>query len=229
VPEAAVLGAGAVSLSTSYAFGDSFSQKQSLHRTVRTAPVFYAAYGGQVVAASLVVLLAGSRLLGTLTQWVQVLAGILLPSAILFLVLLCNDKQILGPWVNKTWQNVVDFTIIGVLIVLSMILVVSTLFTSVNAKLLTEVLFAASAGAVLVIGGPLLLRSRRRRIAAGDSAGRLADVRQLDRDTWRMPPLDQLPKPVMSPLRMAGLLLLRGYLIASVPLITVKIFSSFIH
>jgi Mn2+/Fe2+ NRAMP family transporter len=226
---AAVLGAGAVSLSTSYAFGDSFGQKHSLHRTIRSAPVFYAAYGGQIVAASLVVLVASNRLLGTLTEWVQVLAGILLPSAILFLVLLCNDKQILGPWVNKTWQNVVDFTIIGVLIVLSMILVVSALFTSVNAKLLTEVLFAASAAAVLVIGGPLLLRSRRRRIAAGGSADRLADVKQLDRHTWRMPPLDQLPKPVMSPLRTTGLLLLRGYLIISVLLVTIKIFSNFIH
>jgi hypothetical protein len=65
--------------------------------------------------------------------------------------------------------------------------------------------------------------------ATGDSADRLADARQLDRNTWRMPRLDQLPKPVMSPLRTAGLLLLRGYLIASVLLITVKIFSSFIH
>jgi hypothetical protein len=66
-------------------------------------------------------------------------------------------------------------------------------------------------------------------IVTPDSADRLADVRQLDRNTWRMPPLDQLPKPVMSPQRTAGLLLLRGYLIASVLLITVKIFSSFIH
>ena len=226
---AAVLGAGAVSLSTSYAFGDSFGRKHSLHRTVRTAPVFYGAYGGQIVAASLVVMVASNALLGTLTQWVQVLAGILLPSAIVFLVLLCNDKTILGPWVNKTWQNVVSFTIIGVLIVLSMILVVSALFTSVNAKLLTEVLFAAAAAAVLVIAGPLLLRSRRRRIASGGSADRLADIRHLDRHTWRMPPLDQLPKPVMSPLRKAGLLLLRGYLIVAVLLVTVKIFSAFIH
>jgi hypothetical protein len=204
-------------------------RKHSLHRTIRTAPVFYFAYGGQIAVAALVVLLGGSTLLGTLTQWVQVLAGILLPSAILFLVLLCNDKDILGPWVNRTWQNVVDFTIIGVLIVLSMILVVSTLFTAVDAVLLTEVLFAAAGSAALAIAGPLLLRSRRRRIAAGGSADRLADVRQLDRASWRMPPLDQLAKPVMSPLRKAGLLTLRGYLIASVLLITVKIFSSFIH
>jgi hypothetical protein len=94
---------------------------------------------------------------------------------------------------------------------------------------LTEALFGAAGGSVVFVVVPLLLRSRRRRIAAGGSADRLADVRQLDRSTWRMPPLDQLPKPVMSPMRRAGLLILRGYLIGSVLLITVKIFSSFIH
>jgi Mn2+/Fe2+ NRAMP family transporter len=226
---AAVLGAGAVSLSTSYAFGDSFGQKHSLHRTVRTAPVFYAAYGGQILLASLIVLVGGSRLLGVLTEWVQVLAGVLLPSAIVFLVLLCNDKTILGPWVNRTWQNIVAFTIIGVLIVLSMILVVTTLWTTLDGKVVTEILFAAAAGAVLVAGGPMLWLARRRRIAAGGSADRLADVRHLDRNTWRMPPLDEIAKPVMSPVRKAGLVLLRGYLIVAVLLITIKIFSNFIH
>jgi Mn2+/Fe2+ NRAMP family transporter len=226
---AAVIGAGAVSLSTSYAFGDSFGQKHSLHRTIRTAPVFYAAYGGQIVLASLVVLLGSNALLGTLTEWVQVLAGILLPSAIVFLVLLCNDKVILGPWVNRTWQNAISFTIIGVLIVLSMILVVSALFTSVNAKLLTEYLFEGSFAAVVIIGAPLLWRARRQRIAAGGSADRLADVKQLDRHAWRMPPLEQLTKPAMSGVRRTGLLLLRGYLIVAVLLVTVKIFSSFVH
>jgi NRAMP (natural resistance-associated macrophage protein)-like metal ion transporter len=226
---AAVLGAGAVTLSTSYAFADSFGQRHSLHRTARTAPAFYLVYAAQITASALVVLLASNSVLGTLTQWVQVLAGILLPSAILFLVLLCNDKDILGPWVNRTWQNVVDFTIIGVLVVLSMILVVSTLFKSVNGVMFTEALFGAAGGSVVFVVVPLLLRSRRRRIAAGGSADRLADVRQLDRSTWRMPPLDQLPKPVMSPMRRAGLLILRGYLIGSVLLITVKVFSSFIH
>jgi hypothetical protein len=40
-----------------------------------------------------------------------------------------------------------------------------------------------------------------------------------------MPPLDQHPKPVISPMRKAGLLTLRGYLIASVLLITIKVFT----
>ena len=38
--------------------------------------------------------------LGLMTLAVQALAGLLLPSATVFLVLLCNDRDVLGPWVN---------------------------------------------------------------------------------------------------------------------------------
>jgi Mn2+/Fe2+ NRAMP family transporter len=226
---AALLGAAAVSLSTSYAFGDSFGQNHSLHRTPRTAPFFYAVYAGQIIAACAVVLFGSSYFLGVLTEYVQVLAGILLPSAVLFLTLLCNDKDVLGPWVNKAWQNALDFAIVGILIILSLILVVSTLFPAVSGKLLAEILF--SAGACITVFGvlPALLIARRRRVAAGGSGDRLADVRHLDRDTWRMPPLDQLPAPAMSPIRRAGLLSMRVYLVGAAVLVAIKVFSTLIH
>ncbi len=226
---AALIGAGAVSLSTSYAFGDSFNQHHSLHRTVRTAPFFYAVYAGQIVLACAMVLLGSSHFLGVLTEYVQVLAGILLPSAVLFLVLLCNDKDVLGPWVNKTWQNVLTITIVGVLIILSLILVISTLFTSVSGKMLTEVFFAVGMAVTLFGVLPALAVAKQRRVAAGGKSDRLAEVRHLDRDTWRMPPLDQLPAPKISPIRRVGLLSLRVYLISSALLVAVKVFSSFAH
>ena len=53
---------------------------------------------------------------------VQVLAGIMLPSAIIFLQLLLNDKELLGDYVNKPWNNVVNWIIIVVLFALSLIL-----------------------------------------------------------------------------------------------------------
>ena len=224
---AAILGAGAVSLSTSYAFGDTFNQRHSLHRSIRSAPLFYGAYAGQIVLAAVVVLVGSSSLLGTLTQYVQVLAGILLPSAILFLVLLCNDTEVLGPWVNTTWQNVLDYTIIAVLVVLSLILVISTLFTSVDAVVLTEVLFAVAGTIGVLVVAPLALRSHRR--AAGTGADRLAEVRQLERATWRMPPLHVLARPTMSTGRRVGLLALRVYLVASALLVAVKVFATFVH
>jgi NRAMP (natural resistance-associated macrophage protein)-like metal ion transporter len=226
---ASLLGAGAVSLSTSYAFGDSFGQKHSLHRTPRSAPFFYVVYAGQIAVACTVVLAGSSRFLGVLTEYVQVLAGVLLPSAVLFLTLLCNDKDVLGPWVNKTWQNVLDFTIVGVLLILSLILVISTLFPGVSGKLLAEILFSASAGVALLVVLPALLIGRARRVRAGGPRDGLVGVRQLDKDTWRMPPLDQLAAPTMSAVRRAGLLGMRFYLLGAAVLVAVKVFSSLAH
>jgi Mn2+/Fe2+ NRAMP family transporter len=53
---------------------------------------------------------------------VQVLAGVILPSAIIFLQLLLNDRELLGDYANKPWNNVVNWTIIVVLFALSLIL-----------------------------------------------------------------------------------------------------------
>jgi hypothetical protein len=76
---------------------------------------------------------------------------------------------------------------------------------------------------------PALLISRARRIRAGGPRDRLAALRHLDKDTWRMPPLDQLAAPAMSAMRRAGLLGMRFYLLGAAVLIAVKVFSSLAH
>ena len=91
---------------------------------------------------------------------------------------------------------------------------------------LTEVLFAAAGGVGAVVV-PLALRARRRTASGG--ADRLAEMRQLDRTTWRMPPLHLLARPSMSTSRRAGLLVLRVYLVASALLVAVKVFGVFVH
>jgi Mn2+/Fe2+ NRAMP family transporter len=54
---------------------------------------------------------------------VQVFAGLILPSAIIFLQLLLNDRELLGErWVNKPWNNYINWTIIVVLFALSLLL-----------------------------------------------------------------------------------------------------------
>ena len=98
--DASIIGAACVTLSSAYAFGDTFNLKHSLHRKWSDAKGFYGAYALQVAFAAAIVLIPGAPL-GTLTEYVQVLAGVLLPSATLFLLLLCNDQGVLGPWVNR--------------------------------------------------------------------------------------------------------------------------------
>ncbi|MCS6474662.1 divalent metal cation transporter, partial [Burkholderia thailandensis] len=119
--DACIIGAAAVSLSTAYAIGDVFKIRHSLHRGVSDAKGFYLVYFGIVAAAAALVLIPGSPL-GLLTEAVQTLAGVLLPSATVFLLVLCNDRQVLGPWVNSTKLNVFTGAVVWVLVLLSIIL-----------------------------------------------------------------------------------------------------------
>src|ERR1700741_2459894 len=140
--DASIIGAAAVTLSTSYAFGDVFGLKHSLHRGFSDAKEFYFSYSGMVAAAAAIVLIPGAPL-GLITTAVQALAGLLLPSASVFLLLLCNDREVLGPWVNRSWLNIVAGFIVSTLLLLSGILMTTTLFPDVNVVAVTEYLVVA--------------------------------------------------------------------------------------
>ncbi len=210
---ASIIGAAAVTLGTSYAFGDMFGARHSLHRSFFEAPGFYASFSGLVALAAGIVLIPGAPL-GLITTSVQALAGVLLPSASVFLLLLCNDKEVLGPWVNRPWLNAIAAFIIGVLLILSLILVVTTMFPAVNVTVLTVALFGVllvtlAAGAVAYAA-----TSRKRPVPALAVTGH--------RDTWRMPPLALLGRPEWSRGRTAAMWALRGYLVVAVVLLLVK-------
>ena len=118
---AAVLGTTAISLSSAWAYGEVRGWPHSLQLPVRKAPGFYAVYLVCVAAAAGLVLIPGAPL-QLIILGVQVLAGVMLPSAIIFLQLLLNDKELLGEYANKPWNNLVNWTIIIVLFALSLIL-----------------------------------------------------------------------------------------------------------
>jgi NRAMP (natural resistance-associated macrophage protein)-like metal ion transporter len=214
--DASIIGAAAVTLATSYAFGDVFNLRHSLHRGFGEAKQFYASYSLMVLLAAAIVLIPGAPL-GVITEAVQALAGLLLPSASVFLLLLCNDRQVLGPWVNPRWLNVLASVIIGVLLLLSGILMTTTLFPSVDVKLLTAWLAAGLAAAALA--GLLLMRRARRRSPPRPPARVLSPAEKL---AWRMPPLALLQPVRWSPGLRLGMMALRGYLLLSAVLLLVK-------
>jgi NRAMP (natural resistance-associated macrophage protein)-like metal ion transporter len=216
--DASIIGASAVTLSTSYAFGDVFGIKHSLHRKFREAKPFYATYAGMIVASAAIVLIPGTPL-GLLTEAVQALAGILLPSAAVFLLLLCNDREVLGPWMNPRWLNILASFIIGVLLVLSGTLVVTTLFSNLDAlKVAIWIAIGLVAVAVLAGAGFWLTRNRRPPPAPRPRA----TMSEAERQAWRMPPIALLKPAEWSTGRKVALLTLRGYLVISVLLLIVK-------
>ncbi len=119
---AAILGATTISLSSSWAYGEVKGWPSSLQLNLREAPGFYAIYIACVWLAAGLVLIPGAPLQLIILS-VQVLAGIMLPSAIIFLQLLLNDKELLGEgFINRPWNNWVNWTIIIVMFALSVIL-----------------------------------------------------------------------------------------------------------
>jgi len=121
---AAVLGTTTISLSSAWAYGEVKGWPHSLHKKFRDAPGFYIVYGASVFAAAAVVLIPGAPL-QIIIIGVQVLAGLMLPSAIIFLQLMLNDRELLGDeYVNKPWNNVVNWIIIAVLFCLSLALAI---------------------------------------------------------------------------------------------------------
>ena len=216
--DASIIGAASVTLSTSYAFGDVFGIRHSLHRSFKDARQFYAFYCGMIVLAATIVLIPGTPL-GLLTTAVQALAGILLPSASVFLLLLCNDREVLGPWMNPRWLNIVAAFIIGVLLVLSGTLVITTLFSRLDAiKVAIWLAIVLAACAVLATAWLWLTRNRR---PARPPLPRTS-MSRAERESWRMPPLALLKPVQWSPATKMAVLTLRGYLVISVLLLIVK-------
>lgn len=212
--DASIIGASAVTLATSYAFGDVFGLHHSLHRPWQEAKSFYASYAALVGVAAAIVLIPNAPL-GLITTAVQALAGVLLPSATVFLLLLCNDRDVLGPWVNAPWLNAVASVILGVLLLLSAVLVATTLLPSIDVGKLVVGLSALLL-LVLVAMGIDALYDRRRPVSGAQPPNRTY------RETWRMPPLAMLGRPVWSRGRLVAMWSLRGYLIVSVLLLVVR-------
>ena len=224
--DASIIGAAAVSLSTAYAIGDVFSLKHSLHRKPTDAKGFYAVYCGLIVLAAGIVLTPGAPL-GLLTNAVQTLAGVLLPSATVFLLLLCNDRAVLGPWANTRAMNLFTGAVIAVLVLLSIILTASVLFPEQTDE--TVILSILGGGAAIAALAAIVSMAS----GARAQAARPASVGPVERSTmerfkverfsWRMPPLDELQPLKLSRASRLWMLALRLYLVVAGGLVLMRI------
>jgi NRAMP (natural resistance-associated macrophage protein)-like metal ion transporter len=214
--DAAIIGAAAVSLSTAYAMGDVLSLRHSLHRKATEAKGFYIVYCGLIALAAALVLIPGSPL-GLITEGVQVLAGVLLPSATVFLLLLCNDRAVLGPWVNGRWLNLFTGSVIAVLVLLSIVLTAAVVYPDISDRQILGILGGGTLIGLLAAAGGALLPGKRAVVREAAAPG------QLQRALWRMPPLDELPPLTLTSAKKLWMIVLRLYLVAAVGMVVVRI------
>jgi NRAMP (natural resistance-associated macrophage protein)-like metal ion transporter len=121
---ASLLAAAVLPLSTTYAICESFGFEHGVSYTFREAPVFHTLFTGMLVLGALVALIPGLPLIQLLII-VQVINGVLLPILLVFILLLVNDRRIMGRYVNGLGKNIIAIGTAVLLSVLSFIMLLS--------------------------------------------------------------------------------------------------------
>jgi hypothetical protein len=127
---------------------------------------------------------------------------------------------VLGPWVNSLRLNIFTGAVIWVLVMLSIILTASVMYPDITGATILDVLAGGTLLAVVAATAMLLLRKRGINAWAD---GLTASLQKAPRDTWRMPPLADLPAPNLTLSKRVWMGVLRGYLIVAVALVVVKV------
>ncbi len=125
--DAGLLGAIAISMTSAWAFGEVFGWSHSLNNRMGQSPWFTVFRLFILVLAASIVLIPGAPLV-TITLFVQVIAVTLLPSSLVFLILLLNQEELVGKFKNTRRQNLLAGSIVVVIIILSTLYGVGTLF-----------------------------------------------------------------------------------------------------
>jgi len=105
-----------ISASTAYAAGECIGVSHSFNTSPRHAAVFYVANVAGALVAALVVLIPGAPLLSIALN-ANVLATVLLPVSLVFMLMLANDRELMGRWANSRTINVVGVTVITLVVV----------------------------------------------------------------------------------------------------------------
>jgi Mn2+/Fe2+ NRAMP family transporter len=209
---ASLLCAGAVSLSGSYARGELLGRKHSLHRRFSDARWFHAMFAGLIVLAALISLVPGLPL-GTATVLVQAGSALLLPPMFMLLLLLANDRALLGPRRNALWQNLFAAATTAFIAALSLLAALRTVLPGVHLHI-NNLTLPALAAAVTALA--MVIHAAVHRTVPDPATERLTPQ---ERRTWTAPPLDRLDAPPATTLRTVVLTAAAGYVAVVVVLL----------
>jgi Mn2+/Fe2+ NRAMP family transporter len=124
---ASVFSAAILPLSTAYVVCEAFGWEQGVSRSLKAAPAFFAIYTLLIVLGAGVILLPIKSLVQAMLSS-QTLNGVLLPIILIVMLRLINDKRLMGKFVNGRVFNALAWAMVVILILLTMILVITSVF-----------------------------------------------------------------------------------------------------
>ena len=123
---ASLFAASILPLSTAYTICEAFGWESSVNHKFTEAPQFYWLYSLMIFLGAAIILFPNMPLVAIMF-YSQVINGMLLPFILIFMLLLINDRRIMGDHVNGKLMNGVTWLTVGVLILLSLAIVVTSL------------------------------------------------------------------------------------------------------
>jgi len=130
---ASIFSATILPLATAFYVCEAFGFEAGINKKMNEAPQFYALFTFIMVAAVLIILTPGAPLIA-ITIWSQVLNAMLLPVVIISMILMVNDKKIMGTHVNNGFQNAVGWTTAVVLIAMTAVLIAQPIVNAILGK-----------------------------------------------------------------------------------------------
>ena len=124
---ASVFSATILPLATAFYICEAFGFETGIDKSWDEAKEFYILYTGILVISAIIILIPDAPLID-ISIWSQVLNGILLPIVLVSMILLINNKKIMGNYTNKPFQNIIGWGAVGILVALSVILLMTPFF-----------------------------------------------------------------------------------------------------
>lgn len=125
---ASLFAASILPLSTAYTVCEAFGWESSLNSKFTEAPQFYGLYSLMIFMCAGIIMLPNIPLIAIM-YYSQVINGMLLPFVLIFMLLLINDKRIMGTYTNSRAMNIISWTTVVILIGLSLAMTISAFLT----------------------------------------------------------------------------------------------------
>jgi Mn2+/Fe2+ NRAMP family transporter len=122
---ASIFSAAILPLSTSYTVCEAFGWENSVSRDLKDAPIFFGIFTALIILGAAIILLPIQSLIQAMLIS-QTFNGVLLPVILITMLLLINDKRLMGKYKNGRIFNILAWITAIVLIVLATILIVVT-------------------------------------------------------------------------------------------------------
>lgn len=123
---ASLLAASVLPLSTAYAVTEAFGWERGVGFSIREAPAFFIIFTGLIAIGSIAILVPGLPL-ATAAFLSQDVNGLILPAILVYMLILINDRRVMGRFANGMFANVVGGVTIGGVIILTVTLLLSTI------------------------------------------------------------------------------------------------------